>query len=318
MDLNRVQIFAQVVEQGSFTGAAKALGITKATVSRKVAELEADAGAQLLFRTTRALKLTEAGSSYYNRISKILMDLQNAEDQLSASQEIIKGNLKIVCPIELGQLFLGRIFAQFLATYPDITIDAELTNRQVDVVEEGIDILFQITTNTDARLQQYEIINAHKALMASPNYLAKHGTPKVPQDLAHHTAIKLQSAHIDGSWTIFDGKQWVTMAPKAQLTVNNVTLAREAAIEGLGITAVPSIIAQDALETCQLIPVLADYPMQQTKVTVSFPQRAYLPRKYRVFIEFLYAAVFKRWQDRVLQVPDFVSQKSHTTTQKLS
>ncbi|GIU39981.1 LysR family transcriptional regulator [Shewanella colwelliana] len=307
MDLNRVQIFAQVVEQGSFTGAAKALGITKATVSRKVAELEADAGAQLLFRTTRALKLTEAGSSYYNRISKILVDLQNAEDQLSANQEIIKGNLKIVCPIELGQLFLGRIFAQFLTAYPDITIDAELTNRKVDVIEEGIDILFQITESNDARLQQYEIVNAHKALMASPTYLAKHGTPTVPQDLAHHTAIKLQSAHIDGSWKIFDGKQWVAMEPKAQLTVNNVTLAREAAIEGLGITAVPSLIAQEALEKKLLIPVLEDYPMLQTKVTVSFPQRAYLPRKYRVFIEFLYAAVFKRWQDRVLQVPDFVS-----------
>ncbi|MGE6649595.1 LysR substrate-binding domain-containing protein [Shewanella colwelliana] len=318
MDLNRVQIFAQVVEQGSFTGAAKALGITKATVSRKVAELEADAGAQLLFRTTRALKLTEAGSSYYNRISKILVDLQNAEDQLSANQEIIKGNLKIVCPIELGQLFLGRIFAQFLAAYPDITIDAELTNRKVDVIEEGIDILFQITESNDARLQQYEIVNAHKALMASPTYLAKHGTPTVPQDLAQHTAIKLQSAHIDGSWKIFDGKQWVAMEPKAQLTVNNVTLAREAAIEGLGITAVPSLIAQEALEKKLLIPVLEDYPMLQTKVTVSFPQRAYLPRKYRVFIEFLYAAVFMRWQDRVLQVPDFVTPKSHAVTQEPS
>ena len=312
MDLNRVQIFAQVVEQGSFTGAAKALGITKATVSRKVAELEADAGAQLLFRTTRALKLTEAGSSYYNRINKILTDLQNAEDQLSANQEIIKGNLKIVCPIELGQLFLGRIFAQFLATYPDITIEAELTNRKVDVIEEGIDILFQITENPDSRLQQYALLNAHKTLMASPSYLAKHGTPKVPQDLAAHTAIKLQSAHIDGSWLIFDGNSWVAMEPKAQLTVNNVTLAREAAIEGLGITAVPTLIAQEALESNQLIALLEDYPMRQTKITLNFPQRAYLPRKYRVFIEFLYAVLFKRWGEQVLEAPDFIDDKSQS------
>lgn len=306
MDLNRVQIFAQVVEQGSFTGAAKALGITKATVSRKIAELEADTGAQLLFRTTRALKLTEAGSSYYNRINKILSDLQNAENQLSAQQQLIKGNLKIVCPIELGQLFLGPILAEFLTLYPEITLDAELTNRKVDVIEEGIDILFQIADSGDTRLQSYALVNAHKSLMASPAYLAEHGTPKVPQDLAKHKAIRLQSAHIEGAWKLFDGKTWIVAEPVAQLTVNNVTLAREAAIAGLGITAVPSIIAQAALEKGNLIPLLDDYPMSQTKVVLSYPQRAYLPRKYRVFIEFIYAALFKRWGTQVLEVPEFI------------
>ena len=308
IDLNRVQIFAQVVEQGSFTGAAKALGITKATVSRKIAELEADTGTQLLFRTTRALKLTEAGSSYYNRINKILTDLQSAEHQLSDQQKLIKGNLKIVCPIELGQLFLGPIFAQFLTRYPDITIDAELTNRKVDAIEEGIDLLFQIADSSDTRLQSYALVNAHKSLMASPAYLALHGTPKVPQDLTQHKAIRLQSAHIEGAWKLFDGKSWIIAEPMTQLTVNNVTLAREAAIAGLGITAVPSIIAQVALEQGYLIPLLDDYPMVQTKVVLSYPQRAYLPRKYRVFIEFIYAALFKRWGSQVLEVPDFIGQ----------
>ncbi|MGI2022970.1 LysR substrate-binding domain-containing protein [Shewanella glacialipiscicola] len=289
MDLNRVQIFAQVVEQGSFTGAAKALGITKATVSRKIAELE-------------------AGSSYYNRINKILIDLQSAEHQLSAQQQLIKGNLKIVCPIELGQLFLGPIFAQFLTLYPDITIDAELTNRKVDAIEEGIDLLFQIADSSDTRLQSYALVNAHKSLMASPAYLAQHGTPKVPQDLTKHKAIRLQSAHIEGAWKLFDGKSWIIAEPMTQLTVNNVTLAREAAIAGLGITAVPSIIAQTALEKGHLIPLLDDYPMSQTKVVLSYPQRAYLPRKYRVFIEFIYSALFKRWGSQVLEVPDFISQ----------
>ncbi|PIW61312.1 LysR family transcriptional regulator [Shewanella sp. CG12_big_fil_rev_8_21_14_0_65_47_15] len=312
MDLNRVQIFAQVVEQGSFTGAAKALGLTKATVSRKIAELEADTGTQLLFRTTRALKLTEAGSSYYNRINKILSDLQSAENQLSAHQQLIKGNLKIVCPIELGQLFLGPIFAQFLTLYPDITIDAELTNRKVDVIEEGIDLLFQIADAHDTRLQSYSLVNAYKSLMASPSYLAEYGTPKVPQDLAKHKAIRLQSAHIEGAWKLFDGQSWVVIEPVTQLTVNNVTIAREAAIAGLGITAVPSIIAQEAVEKGYLVPLLDDYPMVQTKVVLSYPKRAYLPRKYRVFIEFIYAALFKRWGSQVLEVPDFIGQQEQT------
>lgn len=307
MDLNRVQMFAQVVEQGSFTAAAKALGLTKATVSRKIAELEADAGVQLLFRTTRKLKLTEAGSAYYSKVHRILTDLRNAEDQLSASQEVIKGNLTLVCPIELGQLFLGRIFARFLAKYPDITIEAELSNRKVDVVEEGIDILFRITNSTDTRLQSYDLINTTKTLMASPAYLKKFGTPTAPKDLQQHKGIRLKSAHIDASWTLFDGQNWVTYEPEARLTVNNVTLAREAAIEGLGIATVPDLIARQALEEKQLIPLLEDFPMSQTKVTICFPQRAYLPRKYKVFIEFIYQSLSENTDYVLLDIPDFVT-----------
>jgi len=307
MDLNRVQMFAQVVEQGSFTGAAKALGLTKATVSRKIAELEADAGVQLLFRTTRSLKLTEAGSAYYNRVHQILIDLKNAEDQLSASQQLIKGKLKIVCPIEMGQLFFGRIFARFLKQYPDISIEAELSNRKVDVIEEGIDVLFQITSSSDTRLQTYSLLNTSKTLMASPEYLAQYGTPQTPQDLNKHRAVKLESAHIDGSWTLFDGKEWVTVEPEAQLAVNNVTLAREAAIEGLGITSVPTLIAQQAIDESLLIPLLEDFPMAQTKITMSLPQRAYLPRKYRVFIEFIYRTMSENPDNHLLEIPDFVS-----------
>ena len=280
-------------------------------MSRKIADLEADAGVQLLFRTTRSLKLTEAGSSYYHRISKILQDLQNAEDLLSASQQDIKGNLKVICPIELGQLFLGRILARFLAAYPNITIDAELTNRKIDVIEEGVDFLFQITEQHDPKLQSYSLVTASRLLMASPTYLERHGTPQIPQDLMLHTAIKLQSAHINGGWRIFDGNQWLDLDPPAQLKVNNVTFAREAAIEGLGITAVPVFIAQEAIDSKQLIPILEDFPMMQTKVTLSFPQRVYLPRKYRVFVEFLYAALFEHWGEGVLEIPDFVHQSNH-------
>jgi DNA-binding transcriptional LysR family regulator len=147
--------------------------------------------------------------------------------------------------------------------------------------------------------------------MASPNYLKRHGTPQIPQDLMFHTAIKLQSAHIDGGWRIFDGSQWLDLDPPAQLKVNNVTFAREAAIEGLGITAVPVFIAQEAIDSKQLIPILEDFPMMQTKVTLSFPQRVYLPRKYRVFVEFLYAALFEHWGEGVLEIPDFVQQSNH-------
>ena len=306
IDLNRIQMFSQVVEQGSFTKAANTLGLTKATVSRKVAELEADAGVQLLYRTTRALKLTEAGADYYHRVSRILADLHNAEDQLSARQQTIKGHLKIVCPIEMGQLYFGRIFARFLALYPDITIEAELTNRQVDVIGEGIDLLFQITAQTDDRLKTYALINTPKILMASPKYLALQGTPSYPEQLNQHQCIRLSSPHIENNWTLFNGQDWVTIEPKSRLETNNITLMREAAIEGLGIAAIPLVIAHDALEKGELVTVLNDFPMKQSLVTMSMPQRVYLPRRYQVFIEFLYQALFNNWQERVLDVPEFI------------
>ncbi len=310
MDLNRVQMFAQVVEQGSFTKAAKVLRHTKATVSRKIAELEADAGVQLLFRTTRALKLTEAGANYYNRVNRILLDLQNAEDQLSASQQTITGHLKIICPIELGQLYFGRIFARFLAEYPHITIEAELTNRKVDVVAEGIDILFQITEQPDQSLQSYALLNTPKILMASPEYLEKHGTPTVPEDLEAHQCIKLSAPNNADNWTLFNGQRWVTIEPKSRLITNNITLVREAAIEDLGIATVPMVIASQAIESGKLVPILTDYPMKQTAVYMSMPQRVYLPRKYRVFTEFLYQSLFENWQDRVLEVPSYIERAS--------
>ncbi|MEZ9196884.1 LysR substrate-binding domain-containing protein [Shewanella sp. 10N.286.54.B9] len=306
MDLNRVQMFAQVVEQGSFTKAAKVLGLTKATVSRKIAELEADAGVQLLFRTTRALKLTEAGANYYNRVNRILLDLQNAEDQLSASQQKITGHLKIICPIELGQLYFGRVLAKFLKAYPQITIDAELTNRMVDVIAEGVDFNFQITEKPNEALQTYTLMNTPKVLMASPEYLSQHGTPQIPEDLNQHHCIRLSTPYVDNSWTLFNGERWITVEPESRLETNNITLVREAAIEGLGIATVPMIIGNAAIESGLLVPILQDYPMKQNAVTMSMPQRVYLPRRYRVFIEFLYQSLFENWQDQIIEIPDYI------------
>ena len=310
MDLNRVQMFAQVVEQGSFTKAAKALGLTKATVSRKIAELEADAGVQLLFRTTRALKLTEAGASYYSRVQRILVDLQNAQDQLSANQQTVSGHLKVICPIELGQLYFGQIFARFLSRYPQITIEAELTNRKVDVIGEGVDMLFQITDKPDESLQTYSLLNTPKVLMASPKYLEEHGMPLIPEDLNQHQSVLLSAPNADASWTLFNGENWLTVTPKSRLESNNITLIREAAIEGLGIATVPMVIGSDAIESGELVAILTDYPMKQSVVTMSMPQRAYLPRKYRVFTEFLYQSLFTNWQDQVLEVPSYIERPS--------
>ncbi|TCN84240.1 LysR family transcriptional regulator [Shewanella fodinae] len=310
MDLNRVQIFAQVVKQGSFTGAAKALGLTKTTVSRKVAELEKQTGVQLLFRTTRALRLTEAGAEYYNKITKILLDLENAEAQLSASQQRVKGNLHVVCPFEMGQLFMGPVFACFLESYPDIRIETELSNRSVDLIEEGVDILFHVGQVEDTRLQTYKLFNTSTTLVASPAYLERFGRPQRPEDLWQHKYIDLYTSLAklpsDGHIRIFDGQQWQSITPKIQFRVNNITLAREVAIAGLGIAALPPMIVEEAVQKGELVPLLEDFPMEHNVLGISFPKRAYLPRKYIIFIDFVYQVLFRYKADELLEKPDFV------------
>ncbi|MFQ6372301.1 LysR substrate-binding domain-containing protein [Shewanella sp. YIC-542] len=310
MDLNRIQIFAQVVEQGSFTGAAKALGLTKTTVSRKVADLEKQTGVQLLFRTTRALRLTEAGSEYYNKITKILLDLENAEAQLSASQERVKGNLHVVCPFEMGQLFMGPVFASFLESYPDICIETELSNRKVDLIGEGIDILFHVGLIDDARLKTYRLFNTSTMLVASPDYIARFGRPQRPEELWKHKYIDLYTSLAklpsDGQFRIFDGQQWQSIKPKIQFRVNNITLAREVAIAGLGIAALPPMIVETAIQNGELVPLLEDFPMEHNVLAVSFPKRAYLPRKYIIFIDFVYQVLFRYKADELLEKPEFV------------
>ncbi|MDF0534633.1 LysR family transcriptional regulator [Shewanella yunxiaonensis] len=310
MDLNRVQIFAQVVEQGSFTGAANALGLTKTTVSRKVAELEKQTGVQLLFRTTRALRLTEAGAEYYNKITKILLDLENAEAQLSASQQRVKGNLHVVCPFEMGQLFMGPVFACFLESYPDIRIDTELSNRNVDLIAEGVDILFHVGMVEDSRLQTYRLFNTSTVLVASPSYLKRFGHPQQPEELWQHKYIDLYTSLAklpsEGQIRIFDGQQWQSITPKIQFRVNNITLAREVAIAGLGIAALPPMIVEEAIKSGELVPLLEDFPMEHNVLGVSFPKRAYLPRKYIIFIDFVYQVLFRYKADELLEKPDFV------------
>ena len=310
MDLNRVQIFAQVVEQGSFTGAARALGLTKTTVSRKVAELETQTGVQLLFRTTRALRLTEAGSVYYNKVTKILQDLETAEVQLSASQQRIKGKLRVVLPFEMGQLFMGPVFASFLESFPDISIDTELTSRHVDLIEEGIDVLFHVGMIEDSRIQTLKLFNTSTTLMASPSYIERFGEPKTPAELVEHRYIDCQfSRHRggdDGVVGIFDGEKWCKIEPKVPFRVNNITLAREVAIAGLGIAALPVMIAEEALRSGELVPLLEDFPMEHNVLTISYPKRAYMPRKYMVFIDYIYQTLFRTKAEELLEKPDFV------------
>lgn len=213
--------------------------------------------------------------------------------------------MKIVCPIELGQLFLAKIFSQFLVLYPDIELNVELSNRSVDMEAEGVDFTFKISDETSSKVQTYRLTDTNKILIASPSYLAHLPEPKHPNELPYHKGIKLSSAHTNDTMRIFNGNEWQEIDFQARYTVNNVTLAREAAIDGLGIALIPNRVATEALNNNELIRILPEFPVEQSYITINFLKRTYIPRKYIAFIEFIYMSLTKETADPSEQIIDW-------------
>ncbi|MCD6061002.1 MAG: Transcriptional regulator, LysR family, partial [Moraxellaceae bacterium] len=189
MDLNDVAVFEKVVSEGSLTAAASRLNQPKSSVSRALSRLEADLGVRLLQRTTRKLHLTEAGRLFFDRTKRVLGELREAEQAVTQLQEAPRGNLRITMPVELGMKFMGRVVAEFMQRHPEVSIEAELSGRMVDLVQEGFDLALRIGEFADSSLVARRLGNLSGRFYASPAYLARHGLPKKPEDLGAHEVI---------------------------------------------------------------------------------------------------------------------------------
>ena len=224
MDLNAALILVRIVDKGSFTAAAQELGMTKATVSRRIAELEQRLGARLLYRSTRQLTLTEAGEQYYLRCSKAVEELAQAELMLSASQQEVTGILKLAVPIETGQLVVGRLVANFLQAYPGMKVELELTNRIVDPISEGLDAIVRVGDMSDSNLAARRLWSTERLLCASPDYLARHPVIQRPADLVHHERIAVSTGFLASHWCFELDDREVLVDPPSRFQVNNITV----------------------------------------------------------------------------------------------
>lgn len=287
MDLNAALIFVRIVEKGSFTAAAASLGMTKATVSRRLIELEKHLGVRLLYRSTRQLTLSEEGEHYFLRCSKALEELAEAELQLSASQQELTGTLKMAVPIETGQLVMARMVADFLQTYPGLKVEMELTNREVDPISEGLDCIVRIGEPANSSLVARRLWRTDRLLCAAPSYLARCGVPEHPEQLTHHERVAVHSTFLRGSWDFSRGEQRIRVEPESRFRVNNITCAREAAKAGLGLAALPAMLCREELERGELVSVLPQWRLETVPIYLLFPERRFMPRKLRVFIDFM-------------------------------
>jgi DNA-binding transcriptional LysR family regulator len=293
-----LNVFAAVVDAGSFVGAAEALEMSKPAVSRHVAELESRLGVRLLQRTTRRLSLTEEGEVFYARASEVLASLQEAESEITSRTGKAAGQLKVSAPVSFGLLHLAPLWAGFMARHPDVVLDLTLSDRMVDLVEEGFDIAIRIASLPSSSLVSRKLSSTRLVLCATPRYLKTHGTPKTPADLARHTVLAYSLLSSGESWE-FDGPQGhASVKVNPRLRTNSGDTCRAVALQHLGIIIQPSFLVADELRSGALVEVMPQYRSLEFGIYAVYPSRKHVLPKVRLLIDYLVAALKKKdWPD---------------------
>lgn len=291
IDLDAIQAFAKVVQTGSFTRAAEALDTHKAHLSRVVSGLERELGARLLERTTRALSLTEVGREFHERATAILAAVEDARQAVAQSQGEPRGTLRLTCGVEFGTLAVSGWINRYMAQYPQVRVEAEITSRLVDVVHEGFDLAIRVGVLPDSTLTARRLGALHYALYAAPAYLAEHGTPQAPADLARHALLVFTPRSGTASWPLGrQGEVYRVALQQARFRASSSFPVRDAAAAGLGIALLPCLVAEPLVRDARLQEVLAGWSTPEVPVSAVFASARYLSPKVRAFIELAQAS----------------------------
>ncbi|MBX6322321.1 MAG: LysR family transcriptional regulator [Rhodospirillaceae bacterium] len=285
--LDAMQVFVHTVEARSFTGAARRLGLSKSVVSRRLTALEARLGVRLLNRTTRSLSLTEPGQAYYERCTRILAEVEAAEAGLRSLAGGLSGLLRVAAPVSFGQRYLAPAVAEFLARHPRLTLELDLNDRFVDVVAEGIDVAVRIGRLRDSSLVARKLAPVRRVACCSPDYAARRGLPRRPEDLAGHDCLGYTNLATGEQWRFRVGERWRSVPVRGPLRVNNGDILLQAALAGLGIVALPTFVCGPAIRSGALIRVLPRFEMLEATLCAVHPQSRHPSPKVRSFLDFL-------------------------------
>lgn len=283
-----MKVFVAVIEAGSFAGAADRLGMSKAMASKYVSSLEDHLGTRLLNRTTRRLSVTESGSAFHQRCVQILADVAEAEQVAGHLSAAPRGTLKITMPLAFGQHRLGPLVADYVQRYPEVRLDLSLSDRRVDLVEEGFDLAVRIGALPESGLIARKLGSDRAVVCASPAYLQRHGAPKTPDELAGHSCLGYTYTNSGDEWRMHDPAGAERAVPIAgAIKADNGDMLRLAAISGAGLIFQPLFIVADDLAAGRLVQVLADYPSAELGIYALYPSRKHLSAKVRTFVDFL-------------------------------
>lgn len=288
IDLNEMFVFARVAQAQSITGGAKALGIPKSSVSRKIAQLESRLGVRLLHRTTRRLSLTEIGAAYYERCARVLAQAEEAEQAVSQLRRVPQGRLRITTTVEYGLHRLAEHVEAYLKRYPQVAVEVILTSRVVDLVQEGIDIAIRFGQLEDSGLGSRKLGAGQMLLYASPGYLRKNGTPKSIEDLSKHKGIHFQDPYPEPIWPLNGpGGETRRIGFESRYASNNLSLVHDACARGFGIALMPPFVCEDSVREGRLVQVLSGWGSGDDAIHAVFPSQRYLAPKVRAFLDLI-------------------------------
>ena len=280
-------VFHAVVKHASYVKAAEELSLSASGVSRIVTRIEERLGVRLVQRTTRKLSLTEAGSVFYARTCQVLMDLAEAEAEVQETQLRPRGTLKMSASVVFGQLYVAPLLDQLLSRFPELSVELTLSNRFVDLIEEGLDLAIRIGSLGDSRLVARRLCTNKRVLVASPSYLARRGTPKTVEDLRDHDCVVFTGFAKPREWKLNGPDGPVTVPISGRVATNNVEVLTSTAKHGHGITVGATLSVGPALLSGELVRVLSDFEFEPTAVFAVFPSTRQLSTKVRATVDFL-------------------------------
>jgi DNA-binding transcriptional LysR family regulator len=286
-DLNLMAVYAHVVEGGSFAAAARRLGMSRSAVSKAVTKLEKALGARLLNRSTRHLSVTEIGAAFAEHCSRILDEATAAEQVATSLHGQPRGVLKAAASVAFGTLHVAPTLGDFLDRYPELKMDVTITNRTIDLAEEGFDVVVRVARDVPPNVVARPLAPVRRKLCATPSYFEQHGVPVAPQDLVRHNCLDYVNSGDPGIWRFTGPEVEIAVPVSGRLRINDDEALSQAVLGGLGLALLPTFIVGAELQAGRLRAALSEYiPVEQHVYAIYLPTR-HLPAKVRCFIDFL-------------------------------
>ncbi len=287
MDTAVLRTYVHIIDEGSFAGAARRMGISRSLVSKYVSDLEARLGAQLLTRSTRSLRPTGLGQTYYEQVREILRNLDEAEDSVRQGAGRVAGRLRVGAPVSFTLQVLNPHVMRFMEENPEVRLDLSLDDGCVDPVAAGVDATIRVGLLEDSALRARQLCMVDTVLVASPAYLAEHGTPLLPADLQDHRCLYYTNSRSSGTWPFRHGEEVIHQKVTPAFSSNNGDMIRKAALDGQGIALTVGFQVADDLKAGRLVPLLTGYGLPELPVSVIWPSSRNMSAALRAFVDFL-------------------------------
>lgn len=286
-----MKMYVAVVDGGSFSAAAEQLGISRAMASKQIFQLEEHLGTRLLNRTTRKLSMTETGRVFYERSVQIMGDVDEAEQVAGQMTRRPQGVLRVTIPLSYGQHRLAGILGDYAQAYPQVQLDISLSDRKLDLIEDGLDVAIRIGAMAQSDLIARKIGSERSVVCASPAYLARHGAPCTPAELSHHACLGYTLSGSAAQWQLEGPAGPVSVSVSGPIKADNGDILRLAALQGAGILFQPHFIVGDDIAAGKLVRVLPQWQSAELGVHAVYPSRKHLSAKVRTFVDFVAAAL---------------------------